>query len=86
MFKIGDKVRIKEDTKNNVEGLYWLSEMDRFHGIETRIKDIDGHWYHLEKGSYEGNDKYAYDESWLELIEPEKTYTIEEKEIEKFFN
>jgi len=84
MFKIGDKVRIKEDTVS-VPGLYWLSEMDKFHGIETRIKDIDGYWYHLEKGSYEGNDKYAYAESWLELVEPEKTYTIEEKEIEKLF-
>ena len=84
MLKVGDKVRIKEDT-HDVLGLYWLSEMDKFHGIETCIKDIDGRWYHLEKGSYEGSDTYAYDESWLELIE-EDTFDVEEKEIEKLFN
>lgn len=85
MLKVGDKVRIREDTRD-VPGLLWLPEMDRFRGIETRIKDTNGYWYHLEKGSDEGNDTYAYAESWLELIEPEKTYTIEEKEIEKLFN
>ena len=83
MFKVGDKVRIREDTRD-VPGLYWLSEMDRFHGIETYIKDIDGVWYHLGKGSYEGDDTYAYAESWLELIN-EDTFEIEEKEIEKLF-
>jgi len=84
MFKVGDKVRIKEHTESEI-GLYWLSEMDKFHGIETYIKDIDGLWYHLEKGSYEGSDVYAYAESWLELIE-EDTFEVEEKEIEKLFN
>lgn len=84
MFKIGDKVRIKEYTID-VPGLYWLSEMDRFHGIETYIKDIEGCWYHLEKGSYEGSDTYAYAESWLELIE-EDEFEINENELEGIFN
>jgi len=83
MFKVGDKVRIREDT-HDVGGLYWLSEMDKFRGIETCIKSTNGRWYHLEKGSYEGSDTYAYDESWLELI-TEDNFSIEEKEIEKFF-
>ena len=83
MFKVGDKVRIKEDT-HDVPGLYWLSEMDKFRGIETYIKSINGRWYHLEKGSYEGSETYAYDESWLELIK-EDTFEVEEKEIEKLF-
>ncbi len=83
MFEIGDKVRIKEDTKS-VIGLSWLPEMDKFRGIETYIKNIDGRWYHLEKGSYEGSDTYAYDESWLELID-DNNFEVEEKEIEKLF-
>ena len=84
MFKIGDKVRKKEDTKS-VIGLSWLPEMDKFRGIETYVKDIDGRWYHLEKGSYEGSDTYAYDESWLELMD-DNNFEVEENEIEKLFN
>lgn len=83
MFKVGDKVRIREDTKN-AEGLLWLEEMNKFRGIETYIKDINGCWYHLEKGSYEGLDIYAYAESWLELMD-DNNFEVEEKEIEKLF-
>ena len=83
MFQVGDKVRIREDTRSKAD-LLWLPEMDKFRGIETRIKDIDGYWYHLEKGSYEDGDKYAYDESWLELID-DNIFEVEEKEIEKLF-
>ena len=84
MFQVGDKVRIREDAKSMID-LLWLQEMDRFRGIETCIKDIDGHWYHLEKGSYEYGDTYAYDESWLELIEEGK-FEINENELEGIFN
>ena len=87
MFRVGDLVKVKEDARS-LKDLGYAEGMYKYRGgvYEVYGTNVDENprWYYLN--NCENNyANWIFDESWLELVEPEKQYTIEEKEIEKLF-
>ena len=65
-YKVGDKVRVREDlvphTWHGSAGIYFHPDMEKYKGMIVTVKSISGDWYY----SMEETETYAWTDEMLE--------------------
>lgn len=88
MFKVGDKVRIKENANEIFSyGRHWADTMDIFLGFESEIIGINSNGTYVikgceHKGANHGQfaDWWWFDERWLEPVD-DNVFSLDENDI-----